>query len=157
MLSRLVIASLPRSKHLLISWLHHEITICSDFGAQENKVCHHFHCFLIFCHEVMRPDAIILVFWMLSFKPAFSVSSFNLIKRLFSSSFKHFEHYLASMWNEHNCVVVWTFFGSTMKTDFTSPVATAEFSKFTGILNAALSQHHLLGLEIAQLEFHHLH
>ena len=40
---------------------------------------------------------------------------------------------------------------------FSSPVATAEFSKFAGILSAALSQHHLLGFEIAQLEFHHLH
>jgi len=30
-------------------------------------------------------------------------------------------------------------------------VATAEFSKFAGILNAALSQHHILGFEIAQL------
>ena len=36
-------------------------------------------------------------------------------------------------------------------------MATAEFSKLVGILSAALSQHHLLGLEIAQLEFHHLH
>ena len=36
MLSRLVITFLPRSKRLLISWL--EITICSDFGAQKNKV-----------------------------------------------------------------------------------------------------------------------
>ena len=36
-------------------------------------------------------------------------------------------------------------------------VATAEFSKFAGILSAALSQHHLSGFEIAQLEFHHLH
>ena len=40
---------------------------------------------------------------------------------------------------------------------FFSPVATAEFSKFAGMLNAALSQHHLLGFEIAQLDFHHLH
>ena len=32
-----------------------------------------------------------------------------------------------------------------------------EFSKFAGILSAALSQHHLSGFEIAQLEFHHLH
>ena len=31
------------------------------------------------------------------------------------------------------------------------------FSKLAGILSAALSQHHLLGFEIAQLEFHHLH
>ena len=35
-------------------------------------------------------------------------------------------------------------------------MATAEFSKFAGILSAALSQHHLLGFELAQLEFHHL-
>ena len=48
-------------------------------------------------------------------------------------------------------------FGIGMKTYFSSPVATAEFSKFADILSAALSQHHLLGLEIAQLEFHHLH
>ena len=40
---------------------------------------------------------------------------------------------------------------------FSSPVATAEFSKFAGILSAAFSQHHPLGFEIAQLEFHHLH
>ena len=35
--------------------------------------------------------------------------------------------------------------------------ATAEFSKFAGILSAALSQHHISGFGIAQLEFHHLH
>ena len=36
--------------------------------------------------ELMGPDAMILVFWMLSFKPGFSLSSFTFIKRLFSSS-----------------------------------------------------------------------
>ena len=41
MLSRFVIAFLPRSKHLLISWL--EVTISSDLGVQENKICHYFH------------------------------------------------------------------------------------------------------------------
>ena len=58
------------------------VTICSDFGAQENKVS------IVspsICHEVMGPDALIFVFWMLSFKPAFSLSSFT-FKRLFSSS-----------------------------------------------------------------------
>ena len=40
---------------------------------------------------------------------------------------------------------------------FSSPVATAEFSEFAGILNTAISQCHLSGFEIAQLEFHHLH
>ena len=44
MLSRLVIAFLSRSKHLLISWLQSP----SDFGAQENKVSHCFHCFPIY-------------------------------------------------------------------------------------------------------------
>ena len=37
-------------------------------------------------HEVMGPDAMVLVFWMLSFKPTFSHSSFTFMKRLFSSS-----------------------------------------------------------------------
>ena len=49
------------------------------------------------------------------------------------------------------------FFGIGMKTKLSIPVATAEFSELAGILHAALSQHHLLGFEIAQLEFHHLH
>ena len=47
--------------------------------------------------------------------------------------------------------------GLEWKLTFSSPVAIAEFSKFAGILSAALSQHHLLGLGIAQLKFHHLH
>ena len=46
MLSRLVITFLPRSKHLLISWLLSASAVI--FGAQENKVCHCFHCFPIY-------------------------------------------------------------------------------------------------------------
>jgi len=50
-----------------------EVTIHSDFGAQENKTCHCFHCFpfifFFFPHEVMGLNAKILGFWMLSFKP----------------------------------------------------------------------------------------
>ena len=38
------------------------------------------------CHEVMGPDAMILVFCMFSFKPTFSVSSFTFIKRIFCYS-----------------------------------------------------------------------
>ena len=91
---------------------------------------------------------------------AFSISSLNiwkfLVYALLKPSLENCEHYSASMWNECNCVVVWTFFG-IWKLTFSSPVATAEFSKFAGILSAALSQHHLSGFEIAQLEFHHLH
>ena len=59
------------------------ITICSDFGAPQNKVC---HVSPSICHEVMGLDAMTFVFWMLSFRPTFSLSSFTFIKRLFSSS-----------------------------------------------------------------------
>ena len=58
-------------------------------------------------------------------------------------------------WFDHSLAL--PFFGIGMKTDFFSPVATAEFSKFAGILSAALSEHRLSGFEIAQLEFYHLH
>ena len=62
------------------------ITICSDFGAQENSLSL-FPLFplLFICHEVMGLDAMI-VFCMLSFKPTFPFSYFTFIKRLFSSS-----------------------------------------------------------------------
>ena len=49
------------------------------------------------------------------------------------------------------------FLGIGMKTDLFQSCDHAEFSKFADILSAALSQHHLLGFERAQLEFHHLH
>ena len=41
---------------------------------------------LYICYEVMVPNGIIFIFWMLSFKPDFSLSSFTFIKRLFNSS-----------------------------------------------------------------------
>ena len=59
-LSRLVIAFLPRSKSLFNFMA--AITIHSDFGVQENKICHCFHVFPIYLHEVMELDAMILVF-----------------------------------------------------------------------------------------------
>ena len=40
--SRFVITFLPRSNHLLILWL---LTVCSDFGAQQEEICHYFHLF----------------------------------------------------------------------------------------------------------------
>ena len=62
------------------------ITICRDFGAQKIKSDTVSIVSPSISHEVMGPDAMILVFWMLSFKPFFSLSSFTFIKRLFSSS-----------------------------------------------------------------------
>ena len=62
------------------------VTIHSDFGAQKNEVWHCFRVSPSISHEVMGPDAMILIFWMLSFNQIFSLSSFTFIKRLFSSS-----------------------------------------------------------------------
>ena len=62
------------------------VTICSDFGAPQNKVCHCFHCFPFYLPWSDGPDAMILVFWMLSFKLTFSLSSFTFIKKHFSAS-----------------------------------------------------------------------
>ena len=71
-LSRLVMTCLPRSKHLLISWRQSPYAVIlepqnnmwsankySDIKKNKNKVC---HCFHIYWHEVMGPDAMILVF-----------------------------------------------------------------------------------------------
>ena len=62
------------------------VTVCSDFGASKNQICQCFHVFPIYlpcsdetgCHD--------LSFWMLNFKPDFSLSWFLLTKSLFSSS-----------------------------------------------------------------------
>ena len=68
-LSRFIIAFLPRSKCLLISWLKLPSSVI--FGAQENKLCHCFHFSPSICHEVMGPDAMILAFSVLSNESAF--------------------------------------------------------------------------------------
>ena len=82
-LSRFVIAFLPRSKCLNFITA---VTIHSDFGAQEKRICHWFH-FLPFylpqsdgtgCHD--------LSFFNVEFKAIFFTLLFTLIKRLFSSS-----------------------------------------------------------------------
>ena len=62
------------------------VTICSDFGAKKIKSDTVSTVSPSVYHEVMGPDDMILVFWMLSFKPTFSLSTFTFIKRLFSSS-----------------------------------------------------------------------
>ena len=58
------------------------VTVHSDFGAQENEICHCFHFPPNYSHEVKGSDAMTIVFSMLSFKPAFSLSSFTFIKKL---------------------------------------------------------------------------
>ena len=83
MLSRLVIAFLPRIKCLLISWLQLPSTV-----ILERKKIKSLTVSIVspsICHEMMGPDAMIIIFWLLSFKPAFPPSSFTFIKRPFSS------------------------------------------------------------------------
>ena len=60
------------------------VTICSDFGTPKIKFLTVSIVSPSICHEVMGTDAMILVFWMLSFKPTFPLSSFTFIKKLFS-------------------------------------------------------------------------
>ena len=73
MLSRLVITFLPRSKHLLISWLQSPSAVILE--PPKNKVWHCFHYFPIYLPWSDGLDAMILVFWMLSFKTTFPLSS----------------------------------------------------------------------------------
>ena len=70
-LSRLVITFLPRSKHLLISWLQSPSAVILELKKKSDTVS---TVSPSISHEVMGPDAMILVFWMLSFKPTFSQS-----------------------------------------------------------------------------------
>ena len=82
-LSRSIIVFLARSKRLLISWLQSPSAVILEPKKIKYAKCFHFS--PIF-HEVMGLVTMILDFWMLNFKPAFSLSSFTFIKRLFSSS-----------------------------------------------------------------------
>ena len=84
MLSRFVIAFLPRSKHLLISWLQSPSAVILEPKKIKSVTISIVSPSI--CHEVIVSDAMIFSFWMLSFKPTFSLSSFTFIKRLFSSS-----------------------------------------------------------------------
>ena len=81
MLSRFVIAFLPSSKHLLISWLQSSSAVILEPKKIKSATVSTFSPSI--GYEVTGLDAMIFVFLMLSFKP---LSSFTFIKRLFSSS-----------------------------------------------------------------------
>ena len=103
---------------------------------------------------------------LISGSSAFAKTSLNIWKFsvhvLLKPSLEICEHYSASMWDECNCAyfehsLALPFFGTRMKTDLFQFCGPAESSKYAGILSTGLSQYHLLGFEIAQLEFCHLH
>ena len=83
-LFRFVTAFLPRSKRLLISWLQSPSAVILDPKKMKSLTVYYFSPSI--CHEVMGLDAMIFAFRMLSFKPAFSLSSLTFIMRLFSFS-----------------------------------------------------------------------
>ena len=82
MLSRFVIAFLPRSKCLLILWLQSPSAVILEPKKIKTTTASTFSSSIY--HKVMGPEVMILFIWMLCFKPAFSLS-FTLIKSLFSS------------------------------------------------------------------------
>ena len=84
MLSRLVIAFLPRSQSPLISWVRSPSAVI--LKPPKIKSLTVSIVYPSICQEVKGLNAMILVFWILSFKPTFSLSSFSFIKRLFGSS-----------------------------------------------------------------------
>ena len=84
MLSRLVITFLPRRKPLLISQLQSPSALILEPPQLKSATVSTVSPSI--CHEMMGPDAMILVFLMFSFKPTFSFSTFTFIKRFFSSS-----------------------------------------------------------------------
>ena len=77
MLPRLVMTFLPRSKHILISWLQSPSAVILEPKKIKSDTVSIVSPSI--SHEVMGPDAMILVFWMLSFKPTFSLSSFTFL------------------------------------------------------------------------------
>ena len=89
-LLRFVIALMPRSNRLLVSWMQSPSAVILEPMKRKSVTTSNF--FLSICHAVMGEDVMILVlfcfvcFGFFSLKPDLSLSSFSLIKRLFSSS-----------------------------------------------------------------------
>ena len=84
MLCRLFISFLPRRRRLLISWVQSPSAMILEL-PKINSVTVSIVLPSI-CHELMGLDAMILVSSVLSFKPAFSLSSFSFFRRIFKSS-----------------------------------------------------------------------
>ena len=93
-LSGIVIAFLPKSKCLFISWLQSPSAVILESKNINFVTASTFSPSI--CHEVMLLFAVILVFWMSIFKPDFSLLSFTLIKN--SSSLSELEWYHLLIW-----------------------------------------------------------
>ena len=80
-LSRLVITFLPRSKRLLISWLQSPSAVILEPKKIKSDTVSTVYPSI--SHEMMGPDAMIFVFWMLSFKPTFFTLHFHFNQEAF--------------------------------------------------------------------------
>ena len=119
------------------------VVICTVKGfsvinGAEVDIFMEFPCFL---HDSVNVGSLISSYSDFS-KSCLYIWKFS-IRVLLKPSLKDFEHNLARMWSECNCMVLRTFFGIALhwhwnKNIVSSPVATAEFSKFADILSAAL-------------------
>ena len=158
-LSSFAIAFLPRSNHLLISWLQPPSAVILELKKIKSVTVSIVSPFI--CHEVVGLDAMILVFWLLSFKPAFSLFSFTFIKRLFSFSLlsairvvssaylrfslgnlscdPHSQRLSHSQWNRSRCffgilllsIIQWMFaIWPLVPLPFLNPACTCEISQF---------------------------
>ena len=76
------LASFPRIKRLLISWLQSLSTVI----LEPKKIHHCFYVSPFNCHEVMGSDVMSLVFFNVEFYASFFLPLFTFISRLFSSS-----------------------------------------------------------------------
>ena len=141
--------------HLFKNFPHYVVIHTVESFSVVNEAVFFF--FLEFCCFFYDPTDVDNLF---SGSSAFSKSSLNIwestVHLLLKIDLENFEHYFTSMWNECSCGVVWAFFGITFlwNENWPFPVLWPLLS-FPNLL--ALSQHHLSGFEIAQVEFHHLH
>ena len=97
----LVCHSFPSKEQVSLNFMA-AITICIDFRVQGKKICHCFHFSPPICHEVMGLDAMILVFWVLNFKPAFAT--------LFFHTYQEPLHFLPLDWYHLHNWGCWYFF-----------------------------------------------
>ena len=105
MQSSFAITFLPRRKSVLSSWLWLPSAVILKLKKIKSVIASTFSPSI--CHDVMGLDTMIWIFWMMSFMAAFSLFSFTLIKRLFSSFyFLPLKWYHLHIWSCWYCLAI---------------------------------------------------